>query len=154
MNAALSQLHGDLPGFDPLRLKRLQAAGFVTRAQIEDLVRGDPNGVALLTTCLEISHEKLQRLMGWTEIPSHCGVTLTAPCPLGGVLGAEPVSVSLPCFARMKVRSAKRPLHFNLLAHYQPLQNQGSAGTCTAFATGAVLEGQRTLADHSEAFIY
>jgi hypothetical protein len=154
MNQMLFRLRSELPRFDHARLERLVRAGFVSKSQLEDLVRGDSHGVVLLTTLLRVSREDLQSLMGWAEIPAHYGIRLTAPCPLGGVLGADRMPAAVSRLAKLPALATRRPSSHSLVSHYQPPRNQGAVGTCTAFATVSVLEGQLALVDHSEAFIY
>ena len=154
MQETPAQLRQELKRFDQGRLDRLAEAGFVSKAQIEDLVRGDLNGLTLLMTLLRVSRQDLQHLMEWETIPAHCGVTLMAPCPLGGVLGAKGASIAGSQVAKLATLPVMVPSYCTLVEHYQAPRNQGSVGTCTAFAAISVLEGQLAKTDHSEAFVY
>ena len=134
-------------------IQRLIDRAIVDRAQLGDIIRGDKDGRRMAIDVTELSEDELKGALGWTQFPGYSGVTLSGPCPLGGVLapnGEVDVGVS---FATSE-RRASIPNHHCLAKHYQPARSQGSIGTCTAFATIATLEGQHNRIDLSEAFTY
>ena len=134
-------------------IERLVACGIMDREQLEDVIRGDKDGRRMAMEVTKLSEDELKKALGWTDFPSYCGVTLSALYPLGGVLAPSEEMSAGVSFAPAEHR-ASIPDHACLTEHYQPVRNQGSVGTCTAFATIATLEGQHNRIDFSEAFNY
>lgn len=130
----------------------LAAAGFHCGDDIEDVIRSNEDGPKLLTSFLkDMSEDDLKRMLGRKQWPDYCGVTLSGPCPLGGVLAPE--ASSDPGVSIGPKRTVSLPDHSSTTRYFQPPRNQGPIGTCTAFATIGTLEGQREKIDLSERFV-
>jgi hypothetical protein len=134
-------------------IQRLVDRAIMDREQLEDLIRGDKDGRRMVADVTKLSEDELTKSLGWTELPGYSGVTLSGPCPLGGVLAPSDEVGASVSFAPAK-RRASIPDHACLAEHYQSVRNQLTVGTCTAFATIATLEGQHNRIDLSEAFNY
>lgn len=146
------RLHKQLTGFDAEAIQRLVDAAITDREQVEDVIRGNEDGRRILAGYLQMSEDKVLQGLDWDEWPGYCGVTLSGPCPLGGVLAPERTDEE-PGAAAPEL-SVSLPDHHSLSENFQPVRNQGRVGTCTAFATEAVLEGQHEQVDLSERFTY
>jgi len=154
MLTAQQRLQRELRGATKKTIEALAARAFQSRDDIEDVIRSNEDGRKMLTNLLGLSDDGLKRLMGWTNWPEHCGVTLSGPCPLGGVLAPSESDMAGPAELAPAGRTASLPDHFSTTKHFQPPRNQGSVGTCTAFATIGTLEGQCEKLDLAERFVY
>lgn len=155
MDRICNQLAAELPQLPQQCVVTLSHHGFRDRKHLEEIVRGNPDGGQLLCDALEIDEKTLLKAFGWTRWPEHIGFTLSGPCPLGGVLeptkemihARRPQNVGLP--------SERLPSASSLISRYGPARNQGHVGTCTAFGTVAIVEGQCSIkVDLAEAFVY
>jgi hypothetical protein len=142
MSTAQRRLQRELRDATDKTIKTLVASAFHCRADLEDVIRGNKDGREILTSLLDISADDLKRMMGWTVWPAHDGVTLSGPCALGGVLAPPDASPTLERAAAVMDRAEWLPDHFSISRRFQPPRNQGSVGTCTAFATIGTIEGQ------------
>lgn len=153
MKAIMNQLTRDFPGLDHRHVKRLADAGFRDRPHVEDVARGVPDSAKLMTAFLELDQAACLRAFGWKGWPEHSGVTLTGACALGGVLDPGRDFDALPN-GEIEGPAAEIPDHASLTNRFEEVRDQGAVGTCTAFATTAVLEALHGPLDLSEAFIY
>lgn len=155
MDRICNELARELPLLPSRCFVTLSQHGIRDRKHLEEVVRGDPGGGPLLCKLLELDQQTLLNALEWTRWPEHTGFALNGPCPLGGVLGptAEMSSVRRPRGVRLP--PARLPIVASLISRYGPARNQGHEGTCTAFGTVAIVEGQiPSRVDLSEAFVY
>lgn len=147
-----TQLRNELLGLNENQIAKAVAAGFTDRSDIEDVIRGDRDGRRMIADTLQVTEDKLKVSMGYREWPEYSGVSLSGPCPLGGVLE---LGTSLDESAHLiGKRDVVLPDHFSLAKNYQSVRSQCSVGACTAFASIGALEGQYPSIDLSEAFTY
>lgn len=152
MSDVQARLRKELSDLNENQISNAVAAGFTDRSHIEDVVRGDRDGRRMVAEALHASEDELKRAMGWTAWPEYAGVTLSVPCPLGGVLA--PDTSSDDAASLVGKQTAVLPDHFSLAKRYQSVRSQLSVGACTAFASVGALEGQHPNSDLSEAFTY
>lgn len=134
-------------------IQRLLDCAITDRGHFEDMIRNNKDGRRIAVDVTKLSEDDLKKAMSWAEFPSYSGVTLSAPCPLGGVLAPTGEVDDRVSFAAAE-RHASIPDHACLAEHYQPVRDQGNVGTCVPHATIATLEGQHNRIDLSEAFNY
>ncbi len=150
------KLRPELPGLTAEQCRRLVKLGVQSRSDVEDLVISRVDGPQRFATLLKISREELKRLLGWPRWPDPRAVALGATIPVSGVARHRRRTSmgSLPRCAPSPTPAVSLPDHISLTERYSAARNQGILGTCTAFATVAVVEGQSAAADLSEAFLY
>lgn len=144
------KLRLELPGLTAEQSRRLVKLGVQSRSDLEDLVISRVDGPQQFAKLLKISREELKRVLGWSRWPDPRAVALGATIPISGVARHRrrtSIGASL-------TRAVSLPDHISLTERYSAARNQGILGTCTAFATVAVVEGQCAAADLSEAFLY
>ena len=146
------RLKRELPRLNARMVKQFAEANFNGRQDVMDAVRGRERGGPRLAAWLKIPERELLAALEIVEWPVHAAVQLYAPCALGGV--PRPRTQQRPqAFAAPR---ADLPDHISLLNRYGPPRNQGTVGTCTSYATVAMIEGQLAdpAADLAEAFVY
>ncbi len=151
---AQDRLRRELRGVTNKAVETLVASGFQGRDDIEDVIRSNRDGRKMLTALLDVSDDELKSMMAWTHWPEQTGVTLSGPCPLGGVFVPDNSTIVSAGSDAKAICSVRLPDHFSTTKHFQPPRNQGGIGTCTAFAAIGTLEGQLEKVDLSERFVY
>jgi hypothetical protein len=154
MKRTINQLKQDFPGMDARHVQRLTDLGFRNGSHVEDVARGHPDSNKLIAACLEVDQDALLRALGWSRWPEHCGVSLSCPCPLGGVLAPENGHDATPRGSIGIATRRRIPDHASLTKRFQDARDQLAVGTCTAFGSTAVAEAQYGPIDLSEAFVY
>tara|TARA_R110002049_G_scaffold124814_3_gene280362 strand:+ start:7578 stop:8741 length:1164 start_codon:yes stop_codon:yes gene_type:complete len=133
--------------------KQFAECGYRDTQHVVDLLHGAEDGMQMVTSFTGASEREILNACGLDAPPEYSGVTLHAPCHIGGVLTPEMDDVS---YSGEQYRELNLPDHASLISGLGPPRNQGSVGTCTAFATAAAVESQLydPSIDVAERFIY
>jgi hypothetical protein len=154
MNTIVDQLARDFPDVGSDRINRLAEAGFRDRAHVEEVVRGVRDGGPLIAAFLSLDENACLRALGWRNWPEYCGVTLSGPCTVGGVLDPGLDFDAAPARSVHGTGAEQMPDHAGVTNKFEEVRDQGAVGTCTAFATTAVLEAMYGPIDLAERFVY
>ncbi|QDT78254.1 Papain family cysteine protease [Gimesia maris] len=150
----IENLKRGFPGMTDREIEILADHGLVDAQQVKDIAQGMDNSQGIFAALLNLSPTDLLNRFGWDEWPIHSGVTVAPACYVGGVFKTDDTEQqSMRCSGRRRV---SLPNHVSLVKYFGPPRSQGKIGTCTAFATIAMEEGQlkNPSIDLSETFVY
>lgn len=126
--------------------------GYRDPEHLGNLIHGMKDGLERICSATGLSETEVLAAFGFQSRPEYTGVTLHAPCSVGGVI--EPDEIETAVNARASPRIGL-PDSACWISRFGPARNQGASGTCTGFTATAMLECQVGGAiDLSERFVY